>query len=428
MTADDDSGLARPRPRPGTLLLAWLPAGLGVLFLFYAENLVDAFLCLVLLGHAPFVLRLPELSRQRQLVIEMPAILLGTFGIAALLVQGMASMLGAPTPWGQAVHFGLYMGIWVLSLRLIYHGLRWLLSSLCKRQLLARVVAALVMIGFGMPQLFVALQTRRVAIGKEPNVYFADGVQREVQFETESGLQLRGTLLTQPAKGPDAEPGPRPVVIVCHGLGANRCNFFAYAHLAWLLDCHVFAFDFRGHGQSEGVTTTLGGREASDVVAATEWVRAEPQFAASKIVLLGISMGGASALRAAADANADAVFSESSFADLSTMLDDRMSGLGPLRRLASASVWLAARMQLGIDLDDVSPRQSLAALSREIPVVLVHAGDDNLIPVSQGRDLAAARPGLQLHVVAGAGHGGCIGVGWTQMQDLLRQLLASLRH
>ncbi len=74
------------------------------------------------------------------------------------------------------------------------------------------------------------------------------------------------------------------------------------------------------------------------------------------------------------------------------------------------------------------PRQSLAALSREIPVVLVHAGDDNRIPVSQGRDLAAARPGLQLHVVAGAGHGGCIGVGWTQMQDLLRQLLASLRH
>lgn len=405
-------------------VLAWLPAALGAWFLFEAQNAVDAFLCLVLFAHAPAVLPLDRVSRRRQLVLEMPAILVGTFGIAALLVQGMAALLAAPTPWAQAVHFGLYMSIWVLSLRLVYRGLQWLLVRVSKRQALMRALAAVVMIGIGMPQLFVALQTRRVAIGKVPNAYFAEGVQREVTFENGDGLQLRGTLLTQPTVAGDA--APRPVAVVCHGLGANRANFFSYAHLLWLLDCHVFAFDFRGHGQSEGVTTTLGGREADDVVAATRWVRAQPELARSKILLVGISMGGASALRAAAEAKADAVFTESAFADLSAMLDERMAGLGPLQPLASASVALAARMQLGVDIDDISPRESLAALPNDVPVVLIHAAEDALIPVAHGEALAAARPGLILHKIPGAGHGGCIDTGWTTIKRLLETLLATL--
>jgi len=421
MDYDAAPAIAEERVGRGMAVLAWLPAVLAVWFLVAAENLVDIFLCLVLMAHAPTVLRLPPLERRRQLLIEMPAILLGTFGIAVLLVQGMAALLDAPTPWLQAVQFGCYMSVWVLSLRLVYRGLQWLLLRVCKRQLLARVVTAVVMIGIGMPQLFVALQTRRVAIGKQPNAYFATKAQREVTFATDGGLMLRGTLLTQP-KSPES----RPVAIVCHGLGANRANFFSYAQILWLLDCNVFAFDFRGHGQSEGVTTTLGGREASDVVAATNWVRSQPQFANSKIVLVGISMGGASALRAAADAKADAVFTESAFADLSTMLDERMSGLGPLRHFASASVRLAAYMQLGVDLDEISPLRSLAALPATVPVVLIHAAEDALIPVSHGHTLAAARPDLTLHLIEGAGHGGCTSAGWAQVKNHLEHLLATL--
>ena len=425
---DDAPAVASPQvvaSRLGTaaVVMACLPTALAAMFLCYAESVVDVALCLVLLLHAPLTLRLPVVRRRRQLFVELPAILIGTFGIAAMLVVSMASLLEAPVPWGQSIGFGLYMAIWVLSLRFVYHGLQWLLERPCKRPLLTRLVAAMVMIGFAMPQLFVALQTRRVAIGKVPNVYFAEGVQREVRFPNGDGLWLRGTLLTQTGS---ESAQPRPVVIVCHGLGANRANFFAYAQLAWILECHVFAFDFRGHGQSEGVTTTLGGREAADVVAASRWIRAQPEFANSPLVLLGISMGGASVLRAAAEARADGVFVESSFCDLSAMLDERMAGLGPLRHLASASVRFAAWLQLGVDLKDVSPRASLAALPLSIPVVLVHAGDDALIPVAHGERLAAARAGLKLHVIEGAGHGGCLHTGWSQLEALLQGLLKTV--
>jgi pimeloyl-ACP methyl ester carboxylesterase len=428
---NDEASAGDSPPGRTAVVIACLPTVLAAVFLFLAESAVDVVLCLVLLLHGPLTLRLSAIRRRRQLFVEMPAILIGTLGIAALLVVSMASLLEAAVPWGQAIGFGLYMGIWVLSLRIIYHGLQWGLERTCKKPLLTRVVAAVVMIGVGMPQLFVALQTRRVAIGKQPNVYFAEGAHREVEFENADGLLLRGTLLTQPeneSAQPAVEPPlPRPIVIVCHGLGANRANFFAYAQMAWMQQCHVLAFDFRGHGQSEGAITTLGGREAGDVVAASQWIRAQPQFANSPLVLIGISMGGASALRAAAAARADGVFTESAFADLSIMLEERMAGLGPLRHLAAASVRFAAWLQLGVDLEDVSPRDSLAALPLSTKVVLVHAGDDALIPIAHGERLAAARVGQKLHVVEGAGHGGCLHVGWSQLETLLKGLLESVR-
>lgn len=121
------------------------------------------------------------------------------------------------------------------------------------------------------------------------------------------------------------------------------------------------------------------------------------------------------------------MFTESSFADLSTMLDERMVGLGPLRHFAAASVRFAAWLQLGVDLEDVSPRDSLAALPLTTKVVLVHAGEDALIPVSHGERLAAARAGQKLHVIAGAGHGGCLHTGWSQLEGLLKGLLESVR-
>ena len=86
-----------------------------------------------------------------------------------------------------------------------------------------------------------------------------------------------------------------------------------------------------------------------------------------------------------------------------------------------------AAKQLGIELDEVSPRTRLQELPLQVPVVLVHAGDDDLIPVSQGEQLAAVRPGQELHLVPGAGHGGCLHAGWPQLEGLLRDLLVRVR-
>ena len=74
-----------------------------------------------------------------------------------------------------------------------------------------------------------------------------------------------------------SKPG-RPVVVLCHGLGANKQNFLPVAQTLHELDFNVVTFDFRGHGDSEGRTTTFGIKESRDVVAAFGWARGKTSF------------------------------------------------------------------------------------------------------------------------------------------------------
>jgi pimeloyl-ACP methyl ester carboxylesterase len=68
----------------------------------------------------------------------------------------------------------------------------------------------------------------------------------------------------------------------------------------------ALAFDFRGHGQSEGKLNPPSA--AIDVEAALTFLRAHPQVEAERVALVGASMGGlASVIVAASDADVDAV-------------------------------------------------------------------------------------------------------------------------
>ena len=39
-----------------------------------------------------------------------------------------------------------------------------------------------------------------------------------------------------------------------------------------------------------------------------------------------------------------------------------------------------------------------------VPTLVIHGADDAIVPLATGRELAAAIPGAQLHVIAKAGH------------------------
>ncbi|MCB9877468.1 MAG: alpha/beta fold hydrolase [Planctomycetes bacterium] len=360
--------------------------------------------------------------RGRELLLELPVQAAGLLALGWLTVEVLLRQKGTEIAPAALVRFAGYVLLWLLALRQVHRLLLRVagLAPWLRRHRDARTVlcAAVLVVG-GMPQLFVALQTHRIAVGQTPDARFAGAAAREVGFANPEGLMLRGTLLRRPDAAPDT-----PVVIVCHGLGANRAMFFGYAQLAFELGCHVLAFDFRAHGHSAGMVTTIGAGEAEDVVAAAEFVRSEGGMR-GPLVLVGVSMGAATALRAAGTV-ADAVFAESSYADLTTMLEARMGMLGPAAPLASTLAQFAALCQLGVDLTGVSPRRALAALPAEIPVVLVHAGADGVIPIDEGRRLAAARPGLELHVIPGAGHGYCLFTARRRIEGLLRELLASI--
>lgn len=99
--------------------------------------------------------------------------------------------------------------------------------------------------------------------------------------------ELRGRLVL-----PEG-PGPYPAVVMVHGSEKDAATVFS--HEGWLLAPHgiaVLIFDKRGTGSSEGKFGMDFGQLADDVVAAVEWLRAQPEIDRERIGLAGYSQGG----------------------------------------------------------------------------------------------------------------------------------------
>ena len=191
---------------------------------------------------------------------------------------------------------------------------------------------------------------------------------------------------------PQAEPD-RPVVLIAHGLGANKQQFLFAARIAHDLGFHALLFDFRAHGDSDGRFTTFGYREAEDVKTACDWIAARhPQ---QPIYALGYSMGGTAVLRAASQYGLfDRLALDATFADAATVARNSVLWiLGPLRTPA----WHAGRfwgwVYTGIDLADHRPWQYVTLLDRR-PLLFIHGRADSIIPHTESQRLHQAA-GLQ---------------------------------
>jgi hypothetical protein len=105
------------------------------------------------------------------------------------------------------------------------------------------------------------------------------------------GLRLRTWTMTGDAQ--------RAAFVVVHGVGDSLESFTDVAERLHRRGHTVLLVDLRGHGGSEGDTTTLGAREREDVRAGMKSLR-ERGRAAAGLALMGFSMGSVAVLRAAA--------------------------------------------------------------------------------------------------------------------------------
>ncbi|WP_048149018.1 alpha/beta hydrolase [Palaeococcus ferrophilus] len=117
----------------------------------------------------------------------------------------------------------------------------------------------------------------------------------DVTFETEDGLKLSGWWI---------DNGSDKTVIPLHGYTASRWySLYMKPTVEFLLKegYNVLVFDFRAHGKSEGKYTTVGDRELLDIKAAVRWLGENHPEKASKIGLIGFSMGAMVTIRSLAE-------------------------------------------------------------------------------------------------------------------------------
>src|SRR5947209_4729344 len=131
-------------------------------------------------------------------------------------------------------------------------------------------------------------------------------LQRSLTFQTSDGKLLCGDFW--------AQAHPAPTVILCHGYRASRAQLRPGAAVEYKSGYNVLLFDFRGHGDSDSVTTSGGNAEVRDLEAAIAVARMQPETLPNKIILHGFSMVAAIALLTPPHPEVAAIIADSPFA------------------------------------------------------------------------------------------------------------------
>lgn len=198
----------------------------------------------------------------------------------------------------------------------------------------------------------------------------------------ENGEMLYGWWI--PAPRPDA-----PVVLDLHGNGSNIGDRVYRAERLHRWGYGVLLFDYRGYGRSVG-SFPHEAQVYEDAEAAWRYLTETRQIAPDSIVIYGESIGGAIALYLASrHPEAAGVIIESSFTSMSDMVRYRFPvQLVPMEIL------------LNQQFDSLSRVRSL-----QMPILLIHGLEDDIVPVTMSQVLYEAAPEPKsLVLIPGAGH------------------------
>jgi uncharacterized protein len=229
---------------------------------------------------------------------------------------------------------------------------------------------------------------------------FGIALWENVAFVTHDGLTLRGWFV------PPSSDVHGATVVCAHGTGANRSHLLPQAKLLSQVGYGVLLFDFRHHGQSDGRVSSFGIHEVHDLKASFDYLRSRSDVNPERIAVIGHSMGGATALRAAARGlNTQTLVVISAVSSLQENLAHGIQKLTRLPTFPLAPLILKiCEWHVKGRVSDMTPIKDLERLG-DRSLLLVYGERDALVPAENGQRLLQTRGhDTSLLVVRGAGH------------------------
>ena len=241
---------------------------------------------------------------------------------------------------------------------------------------------------------------------------------QDISFTTEDHLQLSGWYVP-----PQNESGA--ALIFVHGLGSNRSALLDQAAMLAEAGYGALLFDLRAHGRSQGTHSSWGLAEVADVQAALQFLQDQPEVNAEKIGIIGHSMGGAIAIRAAAQLpEIRLVVAESVYTNFADNEERLTVSFARLPAWSAPLVMDWAEWIAGVDSSQLAPLEEVASLSPR-PILFIQGGRDKTVHVQNGSTLyeTAVSPKARL-LIPCAGHTNLFATDPEQMSQRLRQFLA----
>jgi uncharacterized protein len=213
-------------------------------------------------------------------LVGLTAAASGIGGHAARLVLGDGDLLDLLWTAVGVAGLGLVVIEFVSALR--GKRLRW--------KLVAAAVILLLLQFYVFPVVLASLAVNADRFDVAPASSLGIPGARDVAFRTGDGVTLHGWYV----------PGRRAAAVaLAHGSHGSREAVEAHLRLLARLGYGVLSFDARGHGESGGEPNALGWLGDRDVDAAVRFLRGRAGVDASRVGVVGVSMGAEEALRAA---------------------------------------------------------------------------------------------------------------------------------
>jgi uncharacterized protein len=216
------------------------------------------------------------------------------------------------------------------------------------------------------------------SIGRELTATPGDaGLQyEEVWLDTADGERLHAWFV--------AVPDAKGVVLLCHGNAGNISHRIDYLSMLHGLGYASLVFDYRGYGRSSGSPTEQGTYRDAD--AAWDHLTSIRGFEPERIAVLGESLGGAIAAWLASRRRPAALVLSSAF----TSVPDLGAEIYPI---------LPVRLLSRFDYDTRA-----YVLRAEVPILIAHSPQDEIIPFRHGRALFEAVRAPKAFLAMRGGH------------------------
>ena len=197
----------------------------------------------------------------------------------------------------------------------------------------------------------------------------------DVWLQTEDGDRIHGWYLP--------EDNAEWTVLMFHGNGGNISHRLQTLSILNKIGVNTLIIDYRGYGQSQGQPS----EEATyqDALAAWEHL-IQHRTDAESIILFGRSLGGAVAVWLANEVNPGGLILESTFSSVVDMAQHHYPFL-PVRYISR------------FKYDSLSLASAI-----DMPTLMLHSRQDNIVPFDLGMKLYEALPGKKSFVEMRGGH------------------------
>lgn len=195
------------------------------------------------------------------------------------------------------------------------------------------------------------------------------------------------------------------IFVMAHGYGGTRATWTDRIEALSKKGYDCLALALPGQDVSPVKDVGFGITESQVIADAVKWVRSRSN-GKSKVVVIGVSMGGAASwLASEQDPTIDGVITEGAYA----RFDEAMKNFFECKVRGGSTIFAPvitfARWMTGIDPAKVRPVDA-AAKWRGKPALVIQGSADSLMTPDQAKDLAEAA-GCQEWIVNGAEHAQC---------------------